>query len=174
MDLMYEKAEEVNLNDYWRMVEGKTSALFSASFTLGALLAEKTEIERANFFELGRKVGLAFQVQDDYLGIWGMDELTGKSAESDLLDRKKTFPVQFALENQPEIRDYWISHNPFSKDDVTWIKEKLLEHGIQNETLAIARSFYENSRRDLSLLVNNSDRSEGLTNLVTGLFSRMK
>ncbi len=174
LDIAHEKAEDVNLNDYWRMVEGKTGALFSASFAIGALLAGKSDELIIRFIELGQKIGMAFQVQDDYLGIWGKDDETGKSVESDLYSRKKTYPVQFALENLADVRDYWIRHDRFDEKDVTWIREKLQEHGVNGATLTVARMFYEDCLTDLSVLINNDEDAAELRNLITSLFTRMK
>jgi geranylgeranyl diphosphate synthase type I len=174
LDIAHEKAEDVNLNDYWRMVEGKTGALFSASFAIGALLAGKSDELIIRFIELGQKIGMAFQVQDDYLGIWGKDDETGKSVESDLYSRKKTYPVQFALENLADVRDYWIRHDRFDEKDVTWIREKLQEHGVNDATLTVARMFYEDCLTDLSVLINNDEDAAELRNIIISLFTRMK
>ena len=93
LDIAYEKRSDLSIEDYWKMIEGKTAALLSACTQVGALLggADKQTVEQYRIF--GRDLGLAFQVQDDILGIWGNEALTGKSAASDLVDGKNSLPI---------------------------------------------------------------------------------
>ena len=97
LDIAYERAEGFGLEAYWEMVAGKTAALIAACTELGALVAEVPEARRAAFRRFGERLGLAFQAQDDLLGIWGDQARTGKSAQSDLLSGKKTLPVLYGL-----------------------------------------------------------------------------
>lgn len=174
LDLAHENAEDVTLSEYFKMVEGKTSALFSACFGIGALLAGKKENEIDNFKTMGTKLGLAFQIQDDYLGIWGQDKETGKSSESDLLSKKKSYPAHYALENLPDVLDYWSSHVVFNSRDVLWIKKRLEEAGIDAVTLAAAKGYYEESLLDFQRLFINKKRCVELRSLIESLFSRTR
>ncbi|MBN1399318.1 MAG: polyprenyl synthetase family protein [Anaerolineae bacterium] len=97
LDLRFEETSEVSLADYERMIAGKTAALLSASVAVGALLGGATEAALAHWRRFGLALGLCFQVTDDGLGIWGDPRITGKSAASDILERKKTLPVLYAL-----------------------------------------------------------------------------
>ena len=102
LDLRFEEREDVTVADYLRMIGGKTAALIAGSTALGALFggAEKPDIE--NLYRFGYSMGLAFQIQDDILGIWGDSEKTGKPAGNDILRRKKSLPLIYGLE-QPQI-----------------------------------------------------------------------
>ena len=86
LDMSYEERTDLAMDDYWPMISGKTSALLSACTQIGALLgyAQDEQIELYRLF--GYHLGLAFQVQDDILGIWGDEALTGKSTASDLVE----------------------------------------------------------------------------------------
>ncbi len=89
---------------YFDMIGRKTAALISASIEAGALLATDDEAVIAHYRRFGWSLGLAFQVNDDLLGIWGREEATGKEP-TDLARRKKTLPVLYALEHgSPEDR----------------------------------------------------------------------
>ncbi len=102
LDLSFESRERVSVDEYITMVSGKTSALIGAATAIGATLAGS---DAASHYEtFGRELGLAFQIQDDVLGIWGDEALTGKSAESDIATRKKTLPVVYALERSEKLR----------------------------------------------------------------------
>ena len=93
-DISYESRRELTIEDYWPMVSGKTAALIAASTEIGALAAGATPNVCTAYHQFGRSLGLAFQVQDDLLGIWGDTALTGKSTESDLVTGKNSLPVR--------------------------------------------------------------------------------
>jgi len=97
MDLAYEGAAQVDLAAYNRMIAAKTAALFGASSQLGALCAPCDDEAVARYRELGRAFGMAFQIRDDVLGIWGTLDATGKVSGNDIARRKWTFPVVWAL-----------------------------------------------------------------------------
>lgn len=101
LDLAFERRPHVALHEYETMIGAKTAALFGASSELGALCAPcETESVRAHR-ELGRAYGLAFQIQDDYHGIWSSAAATGKITANDIARRKWTFPVVWALAQEP-------------------------------------------------------------------------
>jgi len=102
LDLSFESRERVSVDEYMTMISGKTSALIGAAAAIGATLAGSNAA--AHYETFGRELGLAFQIQDDVLGIWGDEALTGKSAESDIATRKKTLPVVYALERSEKLR----------------------------------------------------------------------
>jgi geranylgeranyl diphosphate synthase type I len=87
----------VDLDDYLQMIRGKTAALIACSTRLGALLGGADGEAVQAYAGFGSNLGLAFQVIDDILGIWGLEAETGKSAQSDILTRKKTLPVVYVL-----------------------------------------------------------------------------
>jgi geranylgeranyl diphosphate synthase type I len=95
----FESRPEIDVEDYLRMIDAKTAQLFSCAVVLGALVggAKEEQIEQLSAF--GRQLGLAFQVQDDLLGIWEKQKTTGKSACTDIREKKKTLPVIYALKN---------------------------------------------------------------------------
>ena len=107
LDLAYELRQQLTPDAYWPMIEGKTAALLSACTMTGALLGGASASELGAFKEFGRNLGLAFQIQDDYLGIWGATELTGKSTQSDLVSGKKSFPVLFGLSKKGKFAERW-------------------------------------------------------------------
>ncbi|MCS7040589.1 MAG: polyprenyl synthetase family protein, partial [Caldilineales bacterium] len=98
LDISFETRERVTADEYMTMIAGKTAALLAASAQLGALVATDDVAVTTACRRFGHELGISFQIQDDILGIWGDEALTGKSASSDLLTRKKTLPVLYALE----------------------------------------------------------------------------
>jgi geranylgeranyl diphosphate synthase type I len=101
LDLAFERASEVDFAAYRRMIAAKTAALFAASAELGALCASCGMEEVARYRDLGQAYGLAFQIRDDVLGVWGTLDATGKVTGNDIARRKWTFPVVWALAQAP-------------------------------------------------------------------------
>lgn len=101
LDLGFEKARVVDLSGYEQMIACKTAALFEAAGILGAHCAQLGTEETDNYARVGRAYGIAFQIRDDVLGIWGSTAATGKVSGNDLARRKWTYPVVWAL-GQPE------------------------------------------------------------------------
>lgn len=97
LDLEFERRAEVSRAEYTAMIDGKTASLTAASAAIGAVAGGADDATVTAFQRFGRTLGLAFQVQDDYLGAWGLEEDTGKPG-ADIRDRKKSFPVVYALE----------------------------------------------------------------------------
>ncbi|MEJ7739760.1 MAG: polyprenyl synthetase family protein [Chitinophagaceae bacterium] len=98
LDMDFERLDEVKLDDYVKMVELKTSVLLAASLHLGAILGGAGKGNQQHLFEFGRNLGIAFQVQDDYLDAFGDPEKFGKQLGGDILSNKKTFLLIKALE----------------------------------------------------------------------------
>jgi len=96
MDMAYEGRLDLSEEAYREMIGAKTGALLSASAELGALIAGALGT-LDQYAEFGHQLGLAFQLIDDLLGIWGDPEITGKPTASDILERKMTLPIIHAL-----------------------------------------------------------------------------
>jgi geranylgeranyl diphosphate synthase, type II len=98
IDMDFEKIEKVSFQDYVKMIELKTSVLLGASLQLGAILGGAGEGNQHHLYEFGKNLGIAFQVQDDYLDAFGDPEKFGKQVGGDILANKKTFLLIHALE----------------------------------------------------------------------------
>lgn len=98
MDMDFEQVESVSFQDYIRMIELKTSVALAASLQTGAILGGAGERNQQLLYEFGRKLGIAFQVQDDYLDAYGDPQKFGKQVGGDILANKKTFLLIHALE----------------------------------------------------------------------------
>jgi geranylgeranyl diphosphate synthase type I len=103
-DMSFEKRDQVSVDEYIEMITGKTAVLLSLCAQLGALVAGSDAETVANYATFGRDLGLAFQVIDDILGIWGDEALTGKSAATDIATKKKTLPVLYGLAQNGSLR----------------------------------------------------------------------
>lgn len=97
LDLSFEARHDVSIDEYLEMIRGKTAALISAAARLGALIGTANAALIETFARFGENLGLAFQITDDILGIWGDPAITGKSAATDILSKKKSLPALIGL-----------------------------------------------------------------------------
>lgn len=107
LDMSYEERTDLKVEDYWPMISGKTAALLSACCRIGAVLGGADEEKEEAYRSYGHYLGLAFQVQDDILGIWGDEKVTGKSAASDLVEGKNSLPVLIGLGKKRKFAERW-------------------------------------------------------------------
>jgi geranylgeranyl diphosphate synthase type I len=128
LDMSYEKRTDLTIEDYFPMVGGKTSALIAACMRIGALLGGASEAEQEAYRQFGYHLGLAFQIQDDILGVWGDESLTGKSAASDLVEGKKSLPALYGLGKQGKFAERW-KQGSIAKNEVKSIAAQLENEG---------------------------------------------
>ena len=139
----------MSVDAYFDMIGRKTAALIAASIEAGALLATEDEAVIARYRGFGWALGIAFQLNDDLLGIWGAEQTTGK-APSDVAHKKKTLPVIYAVEHAgPEDRErlleLYATDTP-SADDLAEIVAILERVGARQYTRDEARRY-----RDVAL-----------------------
>lgn len=110
MDMDFEKITDVNFEDYVKMIGLKTSVLLAGSLQLGAILGGAGLGNQQHIYEFGKNLGIAFQIQDDYLDAFGDPEKFGKKPGGDIMANKKTFLLLQALKvastgQQEELKD---------------------------------------------------------------------
>ncbi|RFS81809.1 polyprenyl synthetase family protein [Actinomadura spongiicola] len=122
-DLAFEERDDVTLDECVAMAGRKTGALIGAACALGASHGGGTSVQTARLHAFGERLGLAFQLVDDLLGIWGDPAVTGKAVHADLYSRKKSLPVVAALTSATpagaELAALYLSDEPLSGDDAS-------------------------------------------------------
>ncbi len=102
LDISFEGRADIAVGDYLQMIERKTAVLIAAACAIGARVAQAPERPRESLRNFGRQVGLAFQVADDLLGIWGAASDLGKPVGSDLRRNKRSLPIIYTLQQAGE------------------------------------------------------------------------
>jgi len=138
MDLDFESRTDIKANEYLHMIACKTGALIRCGLEIGALLATEDAATVQAFAKFGSHLGQAFQIRDDYLGIWGDEATLGKATGNDIRRRKKSYPVVFALEKASGhamdelLRIY--AQEELEEDDVERVLAVLDEVGSQEHS----------------------------------------
>jgi len=153
MDIKFEREEEVGLEDYLEMIDRKTARLFECSLHLGALLGTDNERQISSLRSFGRELGLAYQIQDDLLGIWGEEEATGKPACDDIKGKKKTPPIIYALERakgeeRERLREIY-GKARVSTEDITEVLQILDQLGARDYTERLRKQYQLQALKEL-------------------------
>ena len=171
LDISYESRQELDLEDYWPMVSGKTAALVSACTELGALTAGCTPVIQDAYREFGFSLGLAFQALDDLLGIWGDSAQTGKPADSDLVSGKKSLPVLYGLMSDGAFASRW-RQGPIGVDETDTIARELEIEGARDYTQETAACLTDTALRALGRANPSGEAGRELTELAYRLLNR--
>ena len=134
LDMHFETEQLVSVDDYLEMIRLKTSRLISASIRIGAILAGADKETDSELEAIGEHAGLAFQIQDDYLGIWGDTSTTGKSNLTDLTTRKKTYPILLGLAESPAFKAAWDANAEITSELARHMARLLTEYTIDEQT----------------------------------------
>jgi geranylgeranyl diphosphate synthase type I len=170
-----EHDDGMSVDLYFDMIGRKTAALIAASIEAGALLATDDDDVIARYRSFGWALGLAFQLNDDLLGIWGQEQATGKEP-SDLAKHKKTLPVIFAFERATEpdrarLAEIYARESP-TPDDVTEAVVILERAGARDYTRDQARRYRDEALAELAAAgVVQPEARKRLEDVIVGVIS---
>ena len=153
------------------MIDGKTAALISACTEIGAAVGGATQSVQLRYRRFGRLLGAAFQVQDDILGIWGDEAVTGKSAATDLAEGKLSLPVVYALNRKGRFASRW-SKPRSSPGQVAVLRSLLEKEGALAYTRAQAKRLTNAAMAELEALHPAGQAGEALRELALRLLTR--
>ena len=170
LDMDYESKNDVNINDYLKMIELKTSVALAASLKIGALLGGGGERNQNLIYEFGKKLGIAFQIQDDYLDAFGDGSKTGKQVGGDILANKKTFLLIHAMESHKSELEKLIKENP--ADKVQRILNVYKDCKADEWALELKNKFFDEALNHLEDIAVLSKRKEPLKELALFLVQR--
>ncbi len=151
LDMDFEKSDDVDLDAYLRMISLKTSALLAGSLTMGSILGGAGERNQQLLYEFGRKLGIAFQVQDDYLDAFGDPGKFGKQVGGDIRANKKTFLLIHVLQTA----------SPASRKEL----QKLMKEDGEEKVEKVLTIFRECKADDWALELKNKYLDEAFAHL---------
>ncbi|KAA3663066.1 MAG: polyprenyl synthetase family protein [Chloroflexi bacterium] len=170
-DMDFETRNHVSVDEYVAMITGKTAVLLALCSELGALIAGAEPDIVRHYHQFGRSLGLAFQIIDDILGIWGDENLTGKSAATDILTKKKTFPVLYGLSQSQEIQTLYANEEP-NDSFVTNVVKLLNQNGAYDYAKEAAITHSQNALSHLKAAQPQGQAGTALFELANMLLKR--
>jgi geranylgeranyl diphosphate synthase, type II len=174
LDMEYEKKDHVSLDEYIRMIELKTSVLLATSLKMGAILGGAGKGNQDHLYEFGKNLGIAFQVQDDYLDAFGDPSRFGKQVGGDIKANKKTFLVIHALEScsASEVDEFRKLMNGNEEDKVEKVLAFFRECGVDKWASGLKDKYIAQAEHHLEEVAVSSVRKEPLKKLMQFLVQR--
>lgn len=176
-DINFETREDVTIMEYLRMIECKTAVLVAAALKMGAIIADANEGEQSKIYEFGKNLGIAFQLQDDYLDAFGDPKTFGKQVGGDIIENKKTFLYLKALElgtheQQKELQDLYSIHPQDPADKINLAKNIFLECGSAKDIQRVIESYTQRAFDCLKALKISEDKKSLLQEFGKSLMCR--
>jgi len=174
-DFDFEQRVDVSVEDYLKMIRLKTAVLLAASLKFGAIVAEANEDDMHGIYTFGLNLGMAFQLQDDYLDIFGTDNF-GKQKAGDIISNKKTYMVLKTLalvnEKERETMKYWFATTAYSEEKIRVISKLIKSYKVdllvQNEIAKYTQQAMQNVKE----LKIPEERKKTLNDFATNLMLR--
>lgn len=173
LDMSFEQRADLTDDDYWPMVGGKTAALLSVCCRIGATLGGADQTRKEAFAAFGHDLGIAFQVRDDILGIWGDEASIGKSAASDLVEGKNSLPILFGLGQKAAFAARW-AEGPIESHEVAGLASLLRDEGAYDYAQALALRWTERAISNLERARPVGDYGHELFHLGDKLLGRSR
>jgi geranylgeranyl diphosphate synthase type I len=177
-DMTFEEQSEVDLEQYLWMIQHKTAALLATAAQMGAIVAIDDLRVADAYYRFGENLGMAFQIQDDVLGAWGDEQVTGKSAATDIRDRKKTLPVVYALKHAgqrdaaEELASLYARTGPLDETDIQSALALMDQVGAREYAEAVAEDYYRRAMHSLDETGIENEAQSHLRELAASLLDR--
>lgn len=166
-DIDFEMRNDVTIPEYLKMIEYKTAVLVGAAMKMGAIVAGASQTDQEGIYDFGRFLGIAFQLQDDYLDAFGNPETFGKQVGGDILENKKTYlylkTLELGSELQRNLLIKTINNDEISDDlKVKSIKDLFTDSGASSATQEAVIEFTDKAFKVLATLNISEDKKQVL------------
>ena len=177
MDMGFESRDDVKEEEYLEMIRLKTAVLLAASLKIGAILGGASREDAENLYDFGMQIGVAFQLQDDLLDVYGDSAVFGKNIGGDILCNKKTYMLIKALEradrNQLDELNRWLNATSFcAEEKIGAVTELYNQIGIKAVCENKMREYYTRAMTSLGAVSVIEDRESELKKLMKHLMYR--
>ncbi len=176
-DIDFENSEKVLLKDYIKMIEYKTAVLVAAAMEMGAIIANASKKDCAAIYNFGLNLGIAFQIQDDYLDAFGNPENFGKQIGGDIIENKKTYlylkALEFGSESETaEIKEFFTAKNHGNHDKIDAVKSLFLSSGAADQALKGIEEYTQKAFEVLETINIDADKKNILHHFGKNLMKR--
>ena len=176
-DMEFENRNDVKEEEYIEMIRLKTSVLLACALKMGAILADASDEDAENLYKFGEQIGLAFQLQDDYLDVYGDTKVFGKEIGGDITSNKKTYMLinAFNLANDTQRAELqkWVDAKDFDrKEKVAAVTRLYNEIGIDKLAQEKIAYYFEQSKKYLDAVNVPAERKEELAKYAQKMMKR--
>lgn len=176
-DMDFENRMDVKEEEYIEMIRLKTSVLLACAMKIGAILADAPEEDANNLYKFGELIGLAFQLQDDFLDVYGDTKIFGKTIGGDITSNKKTYMLinacNMADDEQRKELSHWLSLKEFNAmEKIDAVTRLYNEMGIDRLAQRKMEDYYEQSRKFLDAVNVPEDRKTELRKYAAQMMKR--
>jgi len=176
-DIDFEFRNDVTIPEYLKMIEYKTAVLVGAAMKMGAIVASASVEDQNNIYEFGKNLGIAFQLQDDYLDAFGNPETFGKQVGGDIIENKKTYLFLKAIElsrteSKAQLLEYYNKDASTNEDKINKVKHIFDESGASSETKIVIEDYTQKAFSILDSITISSEKKELLKQFGTALMNR--
>ncbi|MBN2166589.1 MAG: polyprenyl synthetase family protein [Marinilabiliaceae bacterium] len=177
LDMDFENRQDVEIEEYIEMIRLKTAILLAASLKIGAIIGGAKKEDAQNLYKYGESIGLAFQLQDDYLDVYGKTSIFGKKVGQDIIANKKTFLLLSCIKNAnkeqlKELR-YWIDASSINPDEkVKAITKIYSDLKIDEKSKELMNDYYQKSIIALNKVNIKPEYKEELKRFAMNLMNR--
>ena len=176
LDVNFETDNSVTYDDYIQMITNKTGVLSAASFKIGALIAGASEQDADALYNFGKHIGIAFQIMDDYLDVFGNMEQFGKRQAGDIYENKKTvlylLAMQQATESEKKEMEYWYSKKTENVDKVHGVISIFRRTKVDEEVLRLIQKHNEIGQNYLNSINLPAEKKKPFIELANYLLKR--
>ncbi len=177
MDMDFEKLEEVGESEYLRMIQLKTSVLIGTALQLGAISAKASRQDTLHIYDFGVQLGIAFQLQDDVLDLFGDPEKVGKQVGGDVLENKKTILLVSALKHanaadRAAVEDLLQTDRTLGDEKIQKAKVLYEKLGVRHATQELISTYTNNAYKSLEAVNLPIERKAGLFDFAKRLMQR--
>ena len=178
-DMDFETRTDVTEDEYIEMIRLKTSVLLACALKIGAILADAPDADADNLYKFGEQMGLAFQLQDDYLDVYGDSAVFGKAIGGDILCNKKTYMLINAFNRADESRRdellKWVTAEKFDpKEKIAAVTDIYNKVGIKRLAEEKIEYYFAQSRKYLAAIKVDDERKAVLTDYTDQMMRREK
>ena len=177
-DMDFERRNDVTVDEYIEMIRLKTSVLIAGSLKIGAVIGGASQTDRELLYRFGEKIGIAFQLRDDFLDVYGDAESFGKKIGGDIVNNKKTFLLLNAFKKasdkqKKELRE-WLDKSDDDANKITAVRNIYDTLGVPEDSEALMNDYYNIAIDALDQIKGNEKVKNDLKQFANNLIKRAR
>ena len=177
LDIEFESQNNLKFDDYIQMISYKTAVLLASSLKMGGIINNASETDLKSLYQIGLNMGTAFQIQDDYLDLFGDQNIIGKKIGGDIIKNKKTvmyhlYKENSSIEDSNILDEIYNDSNIQNDQKVSNIKKLFEENEIDLKTRELAKKYTSKTDEYINALMIDTSKKKYLIDISNKLLSR--